>query len=72
MFDIPAMGMRLPRLPTAVSALNLKRNNLDLASGSPPDRGTGGDTLTVNFTPLPKMASSVSFFFPEPRSILGA
>jgi hypothetical protein len=56
------MGLQLSGPRSFVIRVNLKLCNSGLASGSMPDRYMSRVTVTINFTPLPKLASSVSFF----------
>src|ERR1700693_2050461 len=72
MFGMLAMGWQVPGPRSSVNFVKLKLNNSGLASGSMPGRCSNRVRVTGNFTPLPKLASSVSFFFPGERSILGA
>jgi hypothetical protein len=57
-----AMGWQVPGPRSSVNCVNLKLNNSGLASGSMPGRCSSRVRVTGNFTPLPKVASSVSFF----------
>jgi hypothetical protein len=63
------MGWQVPGPRSSVNCVNVKLNYSGLASGSMPGRCRSGVRDTGNFTPLPKLASSLSFFFPGPRSI---
>jgi hypothetical protein len=62
MFGMLAMGQQLPGPRSSVNCVNLKLNNSDLAFGSMPGKCSVRVKFTGNFTPLPKLASSVSFF----------
>src|ERR1700674_3182047 len=70
-FGMLDMGLQLPGPCSSVNCVKLKLNNSGLASGSMPGRCRSIVRVTGNFTLLPKLASSVSFFFPGARSIMG-
>jgi hypothetical protein len=72
MRDALAMGTYLPGPPTSATTSNLNLNKPCLASGSMPSRYASREAGAVNFTPLPRLASSVSFFSAGSRPILGS
>jgi hypothetical protein len=56
--------------PTSLNAENFKSSDRNLTSDSIPGRCASSHQVTINFTLLPEVASSVSFFFAGTRSIL--
>ena len=62
MFGMLAIGWQLPGPRSSVNCVNVKLNSSGLASGSMPGKCSSRVRVRGNFTPLPKLASSVSFF----------